>query len=167
MFENRDGRPIGHRGHNGHPYTVPWGFYELLKYIYQTWGVAASNCLGREVDVVVTENGYAGQDEGDCTLSDIVNDVRRQEYYIGYVSSMVKAVEEGVPVRGYLAWSLLDNLEWNAGYAPRFGVTHVDRLGEFKRTPKNSAYVLKQLFQRLCRDSGHSTQTARLQANRS
>jgi hypothetical protein len=108
VFSDKNGNPIGHRGHNGHPYTVPWGFHELLHYIHKTWGTAKENCTGQVIDIIVTENGYAGQDEGESSLSDIVNDVHRQDYYTGYIDSMMRAVEEGVPVRGYLAWSLLE-----------------------------------------------------------
>lgn len=87
---------------------MPWGFYELLHHIHNTWGTATENCTGQVIDIIVTENGFAGQDEGESPLKVIVNDIHRQDYYTGYINSMVKAVEEGVPVRGYLAWSLLE-----------------------------------------------------------
>jgi beta-glucosidase/6-phospho-beta-glucosidase/beta-galactosidase len=87
---------------------VPWGFHELLHYIHNAWGKASQNCTGQDIDIIVTENGYAGQDEGESSLGDIVNDVHRQDYYTGYIDAMARAVEEGVPVRGYLAWSLLE-----------------------------------------------------------
>jgi beta-glucosidase/6-phospho-beta-glucosidase/beta-galactosidase len=79
-----------------------------LKYIDKTWCQPEQNSARRAIDVIVTENGYAGQDEGELGLSDIVNDTHRQDYYTGYIESLVQAVNEGVSVRGYLAWSLLE-----------------------------------------------------------
>jgi len=58
----------------------------------------------------------------------------------------VKAVEEdGVKLKGYFAWSLLDNFEWADGYAKRFGIVHVD-YSTMQRTPKQSAAWLKAFF---------------------
>ncbi|KAJ5033263.1 uncharacterized protein L3040_008790 [Drepanopeziza brunnea f. sp. 'multigermtubi'] len=60
----------------------------------------------------------------------------------GFVHAMAKAVEGGVDMRGYLAWSLMDNLEWAEGYETRLGVTFVDYEGGQKRHLKKSANVL-------------------------
>ncbi|ORX36246.1 beta-glucosidase 1A [Kockovaella imperatae] len=146
----KDGKPIGFKGHNGHPFTVPWGFNKLLHYISKTWCTVANGGRGGEtLPIYVTENGFAEQDEGEKTLEEIVNDTRRQEYYEGYIGAMGEAMKDGVIVKGYMGWSLLDNLEWSNGYAPRFGVTHVDRANGFKRTPKQSAYTIKKLVQKI------------------
>jgi beta-glucosidase len=104
----RDGIPIGTRGHNGHPYNVPWGFYALLKYIDTTWSQAEANCLGRQVPIVVTENGYAAQDEKSRSMKEIINDVERIDYFAGYLASLVRAKQEGTPMIGYMAWSLME-----------------------------------------------------------
>ncbi|KAG7527744.1 hypothetical protein FFLO_06625 [Filobasidium floriforme] len=137
----KDGVPIGRRGHNGHPYTVPWGFRQLLNHVHKQY--AGPNGLG----IIITENGFAIQDEADRTLEQIVDDKERQEYYDLYITELCQAHKEGIKMEGYLGWSLLDNLEWNQGYAPRFGVTHVDRANGFKRTPKDSTKVLKAIWQ--------------------
>jgi beta-glucosidase/6-phospho-beta-glucosidase/beta-galactosidase len=108
VFEDTEGKPIGHRGHNGHPYIVPWGFYKLLKHVEATWCRAVDGSSREDVVIIVTENGYAGQDEGELELDQIIQDSYRQDYYRGYVGSLVRAIEEGVPIRGYLAWSLLE-----------------------------------------------------------
>ncbi|BEJ10623.1 hypothetical protein CspHIS471_0100450 [Cutaneotrichosporon sp. HIS471] len=61
------------------------------------------------------------------------------------------AVMDGVDVGAYMAWSLLDNLEWSNGFGPRFGITAVGPAPEFKRTPKDSAYLLRRVFEHLIR----------------
>lgn len=106
VTEREDGTPIGFRGHNGHPYTVPWGFEKLLKHIDATW--ARDNVTGKHLPIYVTENGFAGPDEGEGSLEEIVDDVRRQEYYDGYLAALVRAKQAGVPIKGYMAWSLLE-----------------------------------------------------------
>ncbi|KAK4684015.1 hypothetical protein P7C73_g6191, partial [Tremellales sp. Uapishka_1] len=137
----KDGKPIGNRGHNGHPYDVPWGFRNLLRYIQKRYAGPTN------VPIYITENGFATQGEADMSLEEQVNDIQRQHYYLGYLKEMIEAVrDEGVDVRGYMAWSLLDNLEWMFGYTPRFGITCVDRNNGCKRTPKDSAGILREIF---------------------
>jgi beta-glucosidase len=80
--------------------------------------------------VYVTENGVATAD-----------DTRRTEYIRRAVLGVRNCLRDGIPVRSYLHWSLLDNFEWVAGYRPKFGLVAVD-LETFKRTPKPSAYYL-------------------------
>lgn len=80
--------------------------------------------------VLVTENGVASED-----------DALRAQFIPIAVRSLLAAMAEGVPVVGYLHWSLLDNFEWFSGFGPKFGLVTVDRR-TFKRTPKPSAYVL-------------------------
>jgi beta-glucosidase len=63
-------------------------------------------------------------------------------YLRNYISQLHRAVSEGVPVRGYFCWSLLDNYEWADGYAKRFGIVYVDFQTQ-KRTPKLSAQFYK------------------------
>jgi beta-glucosidase len=82
------------------------------------------------VPVYVTENGIGTDD-----------DAQRVSYYAGALSALVRCLEAGIDVRGYYAWSLLDNFEWTHGYGPRFGIVDVDRKTQ-KRTPKRSAGLL-------------------------
>jgi len=67
-----------------------------------------------------------------------VDDPLRVEYYRGHLKSALDALGLGVPLRGYFAWSLLDNFEWSHGYSKRFGLVHVDFATQ-RRTPKASA----------------------------
>ena len=77
-----------------------------------------------KLPVYVTENGCGGHDEpgeeGD------LNDQRRIGYFQRHIDAMHEAIQGGADVRGYFVWSLLDNFEWGAGYANRFGIVSVD-----------------------------------------
>lgn len=84
----------------------------------------------------VTENGAAFHDEVDA--DGCVDDRQRIEYLRQYTSAVLDAVDDGIDVRGYFAWSLLDNFEWAEGYSQRFGLVHVDYATQ-RRTPKASA----------------------------
>ena len=82
------------------------------------------------VPVYVTENGIGTDHDG-----------QRIAYYREALQALIRCIEDGVDVRGYYAWSLLDNFEWIHGYGPRFGLVSVDRTTQ-QRTPKRSAGLL-------------------------
>jgi beta-glucosidase len=86
--------------------------------------------------IYITENGCAYDDPEPS--NGVVDDPKRKAYLQLHVDAVGKAIELGVPVGGYFAWSLLDNFEWAEGYAKRFGIVHVDFATQ-KRTPKASA----------------------------
>lgn len=86
---------------------------------------------------LVTENGMANMD---FVMSDgKVHDPQRIEYMKAYISGLAKAANEGVPLLGYLYWSVMDNFEWTEGYDKRFGLIHIDYQTQ-KRTRKDSSY---------------------------
>ena len=87
-------------------------------------------------EMVVTENGAAYPDDVDPDGR--VRDERRLAYLARHVEAAADALEAGVPLRGYDAWSLLDNYEWSLGYTRRFGLVHVDFATQ-RRTLKDSA----------------------------
>ena len=91
---------------------------------------------------MITENGSSYED---VIVDGQINDVERTRYLTSHLESLQKAVAQGVPVKGYFAWSLLDNFEWAEGYAKRFGIVHVD-YKTFKRTPKASAHRYKEII---------------------
>jgi beta-glucosidase len=66
-----------------------------------------------------------------------VHDTERIAYLDGYLRELAGAIADGVDVRGYFLWSLLDNFEWAEGYSQRFGIVHVDFATQ-RRTPKDS-----------------------------
>jgi len=85
------------------------------------------------VPVIVTENGIATED-----------DTRRVEYIHRALAGLKRCIDDGVDVRGYIHWSLLDNFEWIFGYRPKFGLIAVDRATQ-KRTVKPSANMLGKI----------------------
>ena len=87
--------------------------------------------------IYVTENGAAFYDPPTAT-NDRVCDPLRVEYLRQHVTALHEAREHGVDLRGYFAWSLLDNFEWSHGYSKRFGIVHVNFANQ-RRTPKDSA----------------------------
>jgi beta-glucosidase len=85
--------------------------------------------------IEITESGCAYNDGPDA--SGVIRDPRRITYHRAYLAALAAAMKEGADVRGYHAWSLLDNFEWAEGYAPRFGLAYVDFKTQ-KRTIKDS-----------------------------
>ncbi len=96
--------------------------------------------LAREVfgvkNFLITENGAAFEDR--VTGSGEVLDLDRREYLRLHLLSLHRAIAEGFDVRGFFAWSFLDNFEWAEGYSKRFGLVRVDYPTQ-RRTPKLSA----------------------------
>ncbi|SPJ25922.1 GH1 family beta-glucosidase [Palleronia abyssalis] len=114
----------------------PEGLHSFLKRVHDGYT--------RGLPLYVTENGMAWND----TLSGgEVKDAKRVAYIDAHISQVKRAVDEGIPVKGYFTWSLLDNYEWNEGYAPRFGIVHVDYSTQ-ARTPKASYLALQEALRR-------------------
>ncbi len=74
--------------------------------------------------IEITENGCSYGDAPDA--NGVVHDTRRIDFYRGYLEAVSRAIEDGAEVRGYHAWTLLDNFEWSEGYEQRFGLAWVD-----------------------------------------
>jgi beta-glucosidase len=94
--------------------------------------------------VFITENGAAMAD----SLEDgRINDSDRNQYIQDHIEAVNRAMEHGVDVRGYFAWSLMDNFEWAEGYVKRFGIVHVDYVTQ-ERTIKGSGYSFRNMLNR-------------------
>jgi beta-glucosidase len=93
--------------------------------------------------ILVTENGAAFPDSWDGKLS--VADPERMSYLSQHIGRVGQAITNGIPVRGYFAWSLLDNYEWAWGYSKRFGIVYVDFPSQ-KRVIKESGYWYASLI---------------------
>ncbi|KAI8790277.1 lactase-phlorizin hydrolase [Biomphalaria glabrata] len=117
-------------------YSVPLGFREILNWIKTTYN---------NVPVYITENGVSDR-------NGTLRDAHRITYYRQHINQLLKAIKlDGCDVRGYTAWSLMDNFEWARGYSERFGLYHVNFNNPNKtRTPKASA----QFYANLIRDNG-------------
>jgi beta-glucosidase len=92
--------------------------------------------------VYVTENGLATDDR---LVAGEVNDQERIDFLASYLAEVRRAIDDGVKVKGYFQWSLLDNFEWAEGYTSRWGIVHVD-FASLERTPKASAYWYRDLI---------------------
>ncbi|KQY86788.1 MULTISPECIES: GH1 family beta-glucosidase [Roseateles] len=94
--------------------------------------------------VYVTENGGAFKD--DAVANGRVQDDDRTAYLRDHIAAVANAMQQGVPMAGYMVWSLMDNFEWASGYLKRFGIVHVDYATQ-ARTPKASAEWYRQFLQ--------------------
>ena len=104
----------------------PEGLYELLMTMHREYTLPPT---------YITENGGAFPDP---TTNGHVHDADRIDYLATHIAAVGRALAAGVPMAGYMVWSLMDNFEWSSGYAKRFGIVHVD-YATLQRTPKDSA----------------------------
>jgi beta-glucosidase len=109
------------------------------------WGPKLAAEIWNIKEIYITENGASSTDV--LTPDGHVYDTDRVMYLRNYLTQLHRAVSEGVPVRGYFCWSLMDNYEWADGYAYRFGIHYVDFKTQ-KRTPKLSAHFYKEVIAR-------------------
>jgi beta-glucosidase len=96
-----------------------------------------------KVPIYITENGMANVDWVD--LDGNVHDPQRIDYLRRYLREVRRAITDGVDIKGYFVWSLLDNFEWGEGFSKRFGLVHVDYATQ-KRTIKDSACWYRDLI---------------------
>jgi len=116
---------------------LPDGLRRLLVRVQRDYAPSA---------IYITENGVSF---GDGPGPDgRVHDQRRIDFYKGYIGQVVHALDDGADVRGYYAWSLLDNFEWAFGFSQRFGIIHCDFENGQKRTIKDSGYWYRDLIAR-------------------
>ena len=113
----------------------PEGLYWGPKLVAETWNVK---------EIYITENGSSSSDQ--IASDGQVYDTDRVMFLRNYLTQLQRAIAEGIPVKGYFLWSLLDNFEWADGYEKRFGITYVDFVTQ-KRVPKLSAAFYKQVIE--------------------
>ena len=106
---------------------APEAIYWAARQVRSLWGVE---------EIHVSENGCGASDE--VAADGQVHDTDRVMFLRNNLLHLQRATAEGVPVKGYFHWSLMDNFEWTDGFGTRFGLVHVD-FGTQKRTPKLSA----------------------------
>lgn len=125
-----------------HPHAASWhrispeSMYWGPRHLQQIWGVT---------DIFVTENGCVSTDTPDEHGN--VFDSDRVAFTRSYLTQLQRATADGIPVRGYFHWSLLDNFEWIAGYQNRYGLYYVDFATQ-TRTPKLSAAYYRETIAR-------------------
>lgn len=123
--------------------TMGWevyanGLHDLLVQLHQEYPMIPK--------YFITENGASGEEE--VAADGQVHDRLRLYYYQEHLHAALNAIEEGVPLAGYFAWSLMDNFEWAWGYSRRFGIVHVDFESQ-ARLIKDSGYW----YSRVVRDN--------------
>jgi len=102
--------------------VAPQGLAELLLRIEKDY---------RPGPMYITENGSCYADEVDGAGE--IDDVERRHYLMRHLATLKSAIRDGAPVKGYFAWSLLDNFEWAEGYLKRFGLTYIDYATQQRR----------------------------------
>jgi beta-glucosidase len=136
------GLPFDFREIEGVPTTafgwpiVPEGLTELLVGLKSRYGDALP-------PITITENGCSTSDAPD--IDGVVHDAARIDFLDAHIRALYDAIEAGVDVRGYLAWSLLDNFEWAEGYEQRFGLVRTD-YETLARTPKDSYHWFRSVL---------------------
>lgn len=111
----------------------PDSFYNIIKQFAAYTGVK---------NIIITENGAAYHDK---IIDGTVNDAERIAYFQLYLTALLKAKNDGLPVTGYMAWTLMDNFEWAEGFNARFGLVYNDFKTQ-QRTIKDSGYWWQQFL---------------------
>uniref|UniRef100_A0A7N2QX25 Uncharacterized protein n=1 Tax=Quercus lobata TaxID=97700 RepID=A0A7N2QX25_QUELO len=117
----------------------PKGIRDLLLYIKTKY---------HDPLIFITENGTDEFNDPTLSLEEALADNYRIDYFYRHFQYIHRAIKDGVNVKGYFAWSLLDNFEWNSGYTVRFGINYVDYKNGLKRHPKLSALWFKKFLKK-------------------
>lgn len=115
--------------------VFPAGLKSCLLWVTRRYG---------DIPLYITENGAAFADP--APAKGYLEDLRRIDYFRTHLRAAHEAIREGANLKGYFAWSLLDNFEWACGFSKRFGLVHVDYRTQ-KRTPKASASFFRQVIE--------------------
>ncbi|ONK79033.1 uncharacterized protein A4U43_C01F2180 [Asparagus officinalis] len=127
----RNGIPIGGRTGVSSYYNYPQGLRDALLYTKTRYN---------NPTIYITENGMAEPNNKTATVEESVKDRGRVQFFKGHLLHLQQSIREGVDVKGYFAWSLLDDFEWAGGYTVRFGIYYIDYEDGLRRYPKSSAF---------------------------
>jgi beta-glucosidase len=136
---DEDGKPRELDFPSGHPHTqflwkvAPESVYWVPKFLAERY----------KVPIVITENGLSSHDW--VSVDGHVHDHARIDFLTRYLRQIERAIKDGVDIRGYFHWSIMDNFEWAEGYKHRFGLVHVDYETQ-RRTLKDSALWYGELI---------------------
>ncbi|XP_042449657.1 beta-glucosidase 12-like [Zingiber officinale] len=133
----RKGVRIGTQAASSWLFIYPRGIREIILYLKNKY----NNPL-----IYITENGVDEVNNASWPLDKALQDDTRIDYYKQHLHFVGEAIREGANVRGYFAWSLLDNFEWLNGYTVRFGIIYVDYRNGLKRYPKRSTFWFQQFL---------------------
>ncbi|KAF2615250.1 hypothetical protein F2Q70_00011176 [Brassica cretica] len=130
----REGVPIGPKAASDWLLIYPKGIRDLVLYAKYKF---------KDPVMYITENG---RDEASVTGKILLKDSDRIDYYARHLEMVREAVSVGANVKGFFAWSLLDNFEWSNGYTVRFGLVYVDYNDGGKRYLKKSAHWFRKFL---------------------
>ncbi len=137
---------------SGRPFDVTWGDAHCDRWTYMAWPVQPDGLYDLLMEfkrdygnpaVYIAENGAAYDDKVDADGQ--IHDAERTAFLKDHLIAVARACADGCNVKGYLAWSLLDNFEWGFGLSKRFGIVRVD-YDSLKRTPKDSYRFFSQVI---------------------
>ncbi|CAN6559638.1 unnamed protein product [Malus baccata var. baccata] len=134
-----DGVPIGPQAASNWLYVYPKGIHDFVLYTKNKYG---------DPFIYITENGIDEVNNSTLSLEDALHDTNRTDYYNHHLCYLQAAIKKGSNVKGYFAWSILDNFEWSEGYTVRFGINYVDYDNGLKRHPKLSTYWFKNFLKK-------------------
>ncbi|KAG9443540.1 hypothetical protein H6P81_014880 [Aristolochia fimbriata] len=135
---SRNGIPIGPSTASSWLYVYPKGIQELVNYTKTRYN---------DPVIYITENGVSEVNVKKTKIEHVLNDNVRVKYYRDHLKYLRRAIREnGGNVKGYFAWSLLDNFEWADGYTVRFGINYVDYENGLKRYRKKSSYWFEKFL---------------------
>nr|XP_023899230.1 beta-glucosidase 12-like [Quercus suber] len=132
-----NGIPIGPKLTSDWIHVYPRGIQDALLYTKTKY----NNPL-----IFITENGIDEFNNATLPLKEALADNSRIDYHYLHFQYIHRAIKDGVNVKGYFVWSLLDNFEWSSGYTVRFGINYVDYKNGLKRHPKLSARWFKKFL---------------------
>ena len=140
LLTERNGVPIGPETPSDWLHVYPRGIRELLLYIKRMY---------KDPLIYITENGIDESNDPKLPLKDALVDNQRIDYYDRHFDYLHTAIfKDGVNVKGFFAWSLFDNFEWELGYTVRFGINYVDFKNGMKRYSKLSGCWFKNFLKK-------------------
>nr|GMC79855.1 beta-glucosidase 12-like [Ipomoea batatas] len=131
----RNGKRIGARTGMSALNIVPKGLTKFILYVKKNYNNPV---------IYITENGMS-----DANITEVqqgVNDSLRVHFYHSHLLAIKAALKDGANVKGFFAWSFLDNFEWTSGYTQRFGINYINYKDNLKRYPKHSALWFKKFL---------------------
>ncbi|KAJ4977799.1 hypothetical protein NE237_008579 [Protea cynaroides] len=138
LTTQRNGIPIGPNSATTWLHVYPRGIRDVLLYTKRRY---------KNPVIYITENGISDPNNSTISLKEALKDNGRIDYHFRHLLFLLRAMKEGVDVRGYFVWSLLDNFSWADGFTTRFGLNYVDYKDGLKRYPKDSAIWFKNFLQ--------------------
>ncbi|XVE64323.1 hypothetical protein DITRI_Ditri07aG0092300 [Diplodiscus trichospermus] len=137
LTTDKNGVPIGTPTAVSWLFIYPKGLRELMLYIKEKYN---------NPPIYITENGVAEANNASLTIKEALKDSTRIRYLDGHLKSLLKAIQEGVDIKGYYIWAFMDDFEWTSGYTLRFGLTFIDFKNNLTRYLKYSAYWFKMFL---------------------